>query len=453
MKFQIKDILEITGAELLLQTNTSGNFTISTDTRTISPEEIFLPLVGAKFDGHDFIKTAVENGCRGYFVDKKHKKQVDSYAGLVKFVIGVDDTLEAYLKLANAKRRKIKPLTIAVTGSSGKTTTKEMIFSVLSQQYKTHKSQLNHNNEVGLCQTLLRMPDDTEFLVVEMGMRGSGEIEVLSKYAQPDVAVITNIGTAHIGRLGSIENIAQAKCEIVKHLNKEGVLVSYNDELVKKTLFWKGKTAYYDLNDAQIIKTDDNGSQFIYKNNTYQLNVSGEYNIINALAAIEAGKLAGVSSDNIAKGLAQYKPIENRWQVIELENNVKIINDSYNANPDSMKASINATINSYKNSKIVLVLGDMGELGEHEDVLHREIGTFLNDKKISQLITIGDKARLITETVKNDATKIKSFSKNNEVVKYLINSIEPNSVVLLKASRSMSFEYIAEGLQEIKVGK
>ncbi|OGH98589.1 MAG: hypothetical protein A2104_07050 [Candidatus Melainabacteria bacterium GWF2_32_7] len=450
MKFQLKDILEITGGELLLQTNTSGSFTVSTDTRTVSPEEIFLPLVGAKFDGHDFIKTALDRGCRGYFVDKNHKNIVDSYSGAAKFVIGVDNTLEAYLKLANTNRRRINPIVIAVTGSSGKTTTKEMIFSVLSQQYKTHKSKLNHNNEIGLCQTLLNMPDDTEFLVVEMGMRGLGEIELLSKYAQPDMAVITNIGTAHIGRLGSIENIAKAKCEIVKYLNEEGVLISYNDELVRKTISWNGKAIYYGLtNNVEIIKSDFNASQFVYKNNTYELNVPGEYNIINALAAIKIGKLVGASSDNIAKGLAQYKPIENRWQVLELINNIKIINDSYNANPDSMKASIDATISSFKNSKIVLVLGDMAELGEHEGNLHREIGIFLNDKKVFEVIAVGEKAKLITKTIENQEIKIKSFSKNDEVVEYLIDNIESNSVVLLKASRCMSFENIAEGLQKI----
>ncbi|OGI23373.1 MAG: hypothetical protein A2287_08415 [Candidatus Melainabacteria bacterium RIFOXYA12_FULL_32_12] len=450
MKFQLRDILEITGGELLLQTNTSGSFTVSADTRTVSPEEIFLPLVGAKFDGHDFIKTALDRGCRGYFIDKNHKNIVDSHAGAAKFVIGVDNTLESYLKLANANRRRINPIVIAVTGSSGKTTTKEMIFSVLSQQYKTHKSKLNHNNEIGLCQTLLNMPDDTEFLVIEMGMRGLGEIELLSKYAQPDMAVITNIGTAHIGRLGSMENIAKAKCEIVKYLNEEGVLISYNDELVGKTLSWNGKAIYYGLtNNVEIIKSDFNASQFVYKNNTYELNVSGEYNITNALAAIEIGKLTGVSSDNIAKGLAQYKPIENRWQILELINNIKIINDSYNANPDSMKASIDATISSYKNSKIVLVLGDMAELGEHEDNLHREIGIFLNDKKVFEVIAVGEKAKLITKTIENQEIKIKSFSKNDEVVEYLIDNIESNSVVLLKASRCMSFENIAEGLQKI----
>ncbi|MFH0702475.1 MAG: UDP-N-acetylmuramoyl-tripeptide--D-alanyl-D-alanine ligase [bacterium] len=443
MKFQVKDILKITEGKLL--GDSEKKFFISTDTRTISPDEIFLPLVGANFNGHDFIETALNKGCFGYFTDKNHKDKANFHPDRAKFVIEVENTLEAYLKLANFKRNKINPIVIAVTGSSGKTTTKEMIFSVLSQQYKTHKSNLNHNNEVGLCQTLLGMPDDTEFLVVEMGMRALGEIEILSKYAEPDIAVITNIGPAHIGKLGSIENIARAKCEISKYLNKNGVIIAYNDPLIKKYLDWNRKIIYYSLNNSK-------DSEFIYKNNSYKLSVSGEYNITNSLAAIEIGLLYNISPETINKGLIQYRPIDNRWQIIELFNNIKLINDSYNANPDSVKASVNAMISSYPESKIILVLGDMAELGEYTDFYHREIGKFLNDKPIFELITVGEKAKLITETIKNNKIKIKSFTQNNEVVEYFINNFnkQANSAVLLKASRCMRFENIVEQLQRNK---
>lgn len=443
--FKIKEIIEITGAELLVSTDISGKFSISTDTRTIAGNDIFLPLLGQNFDGHNFINTALEKGVRGFFIDKNHKNINTANA---QFILLVDDTLEAYLKLANSRRHKIYPQVIAITGSSGKTTTKEMVYSVLSQQFRTYKSQLNHNNEVGLCQTLLNMPEDTEYLVVEMGMRASGEIELLSKYAEPDTAIITNIGTAHIGRLGSIENIAKAKCEITKYL--KDTLIAHDDELIRNNMNWNGKAIFYNLDRAKITKINSEGSQFVYKDDAYELNVAGEYNIVNSLAAIEAGLLAGISPSKISQGLSEYRPIINRWQVNELPNNIKLINDSYNANPDSVKAAINAILSSYPQNKAVLVLGDMAELGEHEEDLHKQIGNFLNDKPIYELVTVGDKASLIAKAVKNEKIKQKTFTKNDEAVKYLLENLEENSVILLKASRCMAFENIAEGL--IKVG-
>ena len=447
MKFQVKDIIEITGGELLLSTNMAGLFSISTDSRTISPEEIFLPLTGENFDGHNFIETAIEKGARGFFIDKKHKKEFNSLRNGVKFIISVENTLEAYLKLANFYRKKVNPIVIGITGSSGKTTTKEMMFSVLSQQYKTHKSKLNHNNEIGLCQTLLNMPADAEFLVIEMGMRGLGEIELLSKYAEPDIAIITNIGTSHIGRLGSIENIVKAKCEITKALNKEGMLIALDQNLTRQINDWKGKLIFYNLNDVKLNKINNKGSNFTYKGTQYQLNVPGEYNIMNALAAIEAAKAAGLTSDQIKAGLMSYQSLDNRGEIFELDNNIKIVNDSYNANPDSMIASITATISSYKKSKIVLVLGDMAELGDQETELHKSVGDFLSDKDIYELITVGEKAKYISSSLKNDKIKIKSFTQNVEAIEYLQKHLEPDSIVLLKASRCMSFEKIAEKLK------
>lgn len=445
MKLLVNDILTATDGNLIAKNNIEGKFNICTDTRTISSEDVFLPIVGKNFDGHDFINTALENGCKGILIDKKHSNLSSNFKN-ISFVIEVNDTLEAYLKIANFVRNKINPKVIAVTGSSGKTTTKEMLASVISEKLRTHKSKLNHNNEIGLCQTILTMPDDTEALVVEMGMRAQGEIELLSKYAQPDIAIITNIGTAHIGRLGSIENIAKAKCEITKFLKPDGTFISNYSPLVKNTSTWHGQTIYYDLKDTSITSTTEESSEFSFKGNTYQLNVSGEYNITNALAAIETGFKLGLTPQEINSGLLKYQPIENRWQIIQLSNNRKIINDSYNANPESVKASITAILSSYPTNKIYLILGDMGELGEYEEQLHREVGTFINNQPVYQLITVGDKAKWIAEEITNKNIKIKTFTSNNEVVKYLIDNFDDNSIGLIKASRSMNFDNIVNNL-------
>lgn len=448
MKFFINDLLNITSGKLIINNDSSEQYSISTDTRTITNENIFLPIVGTNFDGHDFINVAIDKGCKCFFVDKSHSNKIELSNINANIAIEVDDTLEAYLKIARFARRKINPKVIAITGSSGKTTTKEILTESLSARYKTHKSKLNHNNEMGLCQTILSMPDNTEFLVVEMGMRGSGEIELLSKHAEPDFVIITNIGAAHIGRLGSIENIAKAKCEIVKYLNKSGVLIAHDDQLIKDYSEWQGKTIYYSLfdKDLKILENKAEYSKFIYKENEYQLGVSGEHNILNSLAAIEVALIVGMTPSEISSGLLNYRHIDNRWQVTDLPENKKLINDSYNANPDSVKASINAVTGAYPEFKTYLVLGDMEELGEYEDKLHAEIGKFINNKNIYELITVGNKAKLIANAVTKKEIKINTFTRNDEVVKYLIENFNDNSIALIKASRSMRFHSIVESL-------
>lgn len=442
MRFSAEQILEITGGKLVFGNKTKEKFVISTDTRTISQENLFIPLKGASFDGHDFIAKAMDNGVVAYLVDNEEKVIKDEK---IEFVIAVNDCLEAYLRLANYKRKKVNPKVIAITGSSGKTTTKELVYSVLSQQFKTHKSKLNHNNEIGLCQTIMDMPDDTEFLVIEMGMRGLGEIELLSKYSEPDVAVITNVGTAHLGRLGSVENIAKAKCEIAKFLNKEGILIAHKNEFVEQFKNWAGKTLYYELNDdVEILNLAENSSKFAYKGKTFELSVPGEFNILNSLAAIEIGYLYGMLPEKINVGLKAYKPIENRWQIIELKNNVKIINDAYNANPDSVKATINAVVSAFSGMNKILVLGDMAELGDKEDFYHSEIGKFLTNKPVKEVITVGDKAKLIAEAINDSEINTVSFTNNDEVVKYLKNKEISNSLILFKASRCMALEKVVE---------
>lgn len=444
MQFNVAEILQITGGKLLINNNYDGNYTISTDTRTISAENLYLPLSGENFDGHNFIQPALDKGVKGYFTDKRHNIKADK----ADFAILVDDCLIAYLTLARQCRRRINPKIIAVTGSSGKTSVKEMIYSVLSVKYNTHKSLLNHNNEIGLCQTLMSMPIDTQFLVIEMGMRGKGEISLLSMYSEPDIAVITNVGTAHIGRLGSRENIAAAKCEIADYLNPDGVLIAHNDDLIKNSLSYPIKTIFYDKAD-KIISANDMGSEFIYKENIYKINVSGDYNITNALSAIETGLLCGMNTEEINSGLDLYHPVGNRWELIELSGNIKIINDSYNANPDSVKASVEAFIDTYACYNKIIVFGNMGELGEYEQELHRQTGKFFNEKVFQELITVGNLAALSADEIKNNKIKKNSFDKNQDVVKYLINSIKPDTAILLKASRCMKFEEIADSLVEI----
>lgn len=438
MKFSFEELVKATKSQVIFSTNQSGMFEISTDSRQAKNINVYLPIKGENFDGHNFIENAIENGARGYFTSNKSKIVKNA-----KFALFVKDTKIAFLELAAYAKSKIKPITIAITGSSGKTTTKEMAYSVFNEKFKTHKSPLNHNNEVGFCQTLLSMPTNTEVLIVEMGMRGLGEIELLSKYAQPDISIITNVGTAHLERLKTQRNIAKAKCEIISHAHIEGLLIANNDDLIKKENKFKGKTKYFSIKDTKIISQNKNSVEFIYKLSQYKLNVSGEYNVENAIAVIEAGLKFGLSPQFISKGLEKYSPIEKRWEETTV-NGFHIINDSYNANPESMKAALKTFLTNYQRP-LVLVLGDMGELGSNSSALHSHVGDFLNKFKYDVLICVGKLARNI---YRHANLKTVNFLDNKECTDYILNNIDRKSTLFFKASRAMKFEEIIEGLKK-----
>ena len=447
---KIKELIEVTGAEINnTDIDLNSDVNISTDTRTIQKGEIYLPLKGASFDGENFIEQALEKGAAASFCTKPHN--------IKSLLLKVPDTLTAYLQLANYRRHKLNPVVVAITGSSGKTTTKELVASVLSEKFKTFKTPLNHNNEIGFCQTVFEAPDDTEVLVLEMGMRGLGEIELLSKYAEPDVSIISNVGTAHIGRLGSRENIAKAKCEIVSHqgvnkgVNKGvNVFIAHDDELIKKTVNFDGEKIYYSIKEVKILDKNAHYSKFEYKGNTYELNVGGDYNIENALSAIIAGGKLGLTTEQIQNGLKKYKPIEKRWEGVGVNingNNIEVINDSYNANPESMRAFVDTILELYKN--YTLILGDMGELGTNEIKYHSDLGKYINDKKNlspdTKIISIGNLSKNITDSITKCETH--HFDSIEDTIPYLRKSINPETTLFLKASRSMKFEKIIELLK------
>ena len=430
---KIRDLIAATNAKVLKDIDENLDVKISTDTRTISKGDFYLPLKGASFDGEKFIEQALEKGAVGAFSTGENG------------TLQVEDTLKAYLELANWRRNKLNFKVVAITGSSGKTTTKELVASALSEKFKTFKTPLNHNNEIGFCQTIFEAPDDTEVLVLEMGMRGLGEIELLSKYSEPDITIISNIGTAHIGRLGSKENIAKAKCEIVKY-QRGNIFIAHDDELIKNTVEFSGKKIFYSIKDVKILEKNANYSQFEYKNHTYELNVGGDYNIENALSAINAGLALGMNEDEIKEGLKKYSPIEKRWEGVNASG-FEIINDSYNANPESMRAFVDTIFEHYKN--YVLILGDMGELGENEIKYHKELGEYINSHKLldknAKILTIGKLSKEISSQIVNCYSN--HFDSIEEIIPYIKENIEKSSTIFLKASRSMGFEKIIELLK------
>lgn len=440
MMFNREELIKATGAKPLKDAvRDNKNFNISTDTRTIQKGDIYLPLKGETFDGEKFIDKALASGAVGYFTTGN--KIYDN----AELVLKVSDTLGAYLDIAKFYRQKINPITVAITGSAGKTTTKELVYSVLSQKFKTQKTYSNHNNEIGFCQTVLGMDKDIKALIVEMGMRGFGEIELISTHLNPDYAIITNCGSAHVGRLGSLDNIAKAKCEITSGLKENGTFFALNQDIIKKHINFNGEKIYFSLDDTKIMEKAPSYSKFEYKNNIYELNVEGDYNISNALSAIELGLKLGLTTEEIKKGLSEYKPIEKRWELEEV-NGLKFINDSYNANPESMKASVKTFVELYKHP--VVILGNMGELGKNEIQYHKKVGQFLGklNKDVKYLV-VGDLAREIGLEIEKEKIFVKYFDTNESVSCYILENLNNSNTIFLKASRSMEFEKIIENIK------
>ncbi len=439
MKLNFSEIIKAAGPEVIKCKNSDAEFEFSTDTRTIKQGDIYIPLKGENFDGENFIENALNAGACGYFTSNKAK--IYNNSGIILYT---KDTKEAYLKLAGFYKNKINPYTIAVTGSSGKTTVKEMLYCVFKNAGETVKSLLNHNNEIGLCQTISSLESTAEYLIIEMGMRGSGEIELLSKYAEPDTAIIVNAGSAHIGRLGSLLNIAEAKFEITKYLKPSGVLIAHDNPLIRQINDNRHQTIYFGLNDKELsIKQMTNEySIFEYKGYTYKLNVSGEHNIQNALSVIEAGLFAKLDPQIIAEGLEEYMPVEKRWDVQNIAG-FKIINDSYNSNPESVKAALKAFLSFTKMPKSV-VLGDMGELGVNEKEYHIETGRFLERFECDYVLTLGRLAKYIEP----ENHKVKHFDSKHELAEFMKQNLKKGSDILLKASRFMKFEEIIEELKK-----
>ncbi|MGN0014373.1 MAG: UDP-N-acetylmuramoyl-tripeptide--D-alanyl-D-alanine ligase [Candidatus Gastranaerophilaceae bacterium] len=438
MTFSLEDLINATGAKPIIVNESEEDLIISTDTRTIGQGMIYLPLKGENFNGFDFIQKALDAGASGYFTESADDINLDA-----DIILLVENTKTAYLQIAEYYKNKIKPKTILITGSSGKTTVKEMMTAVMSVKFNTHKTKLNHNNEIGLCQTFLSMPENTEVLVAEGGMRGLGEIELLSKYTKPDAAIITNVGTAHIGRLGSVENIAKAKCEIVKYLDKNGIFVAPEDKLIRQFNNFDGEKKYVNFDDIEILNSSESGTEFLYKENNYFLSAEGVHNVQNACLVIETALFFGLTPLEIAEGLKNFKQIEKRWQLQEI-GNFKVINDCYNSNPDSVKAAVKTFLELYKGTKI-LVLGDMGELGELAVKYHIETGEFISQFDFDILLTCGE----LSKNINPANAKVEHFEDKKLLANYIADNYKDGAYILLKASRSMKFEDITEELNKI----
>lgn len=442
MKLTVKKILEITKGQLITGDENLEIESYSKDTRTIKKNDCYIGIKGETFDGNLFWEDAKEKGACACLLDSFEGKieEKDPFT-----IILVSDTIAAIQALAHYVRIESHAKVVAITGSAGKTSTKDMIASVLEEKYKILKTPGNLNGQIGLPLNILAYKDEPVW-VLEMGMNDFGQLKELSSIASPDVAVITNIGTAHIGILGSRENILKAKLEILEGMNDKGVLVLNGDNDLLKTVKTDLKQVTFGLESGNDIVATDikmDGEKTICKieNNEIEIPVMGEVFVYNALAAYAVGKLFSLTPEEIKNGIASFQMSNNRMNTIKTTK-FTIINDTYNANPDSVKSAIK-TLGTFKNRKVA-ILGDMLELGENEKKYHQEIGEFCNEK-IDVLITIG----VLSKNMFDKFTKEKYFFKTNEEAETKLKDIlKQDDVILVKASHSMKLDTIVNFLKE-----
>ncbi|HDR8193367.1 TPA: UDP-N-acetylmuramoyl-tripeptide--D-alanyl-D-alanine ligase [Bacillus thuringiensis] len=419
------------------------------DSKKITKGNLFVPIIRVK-DGHDYVKEAMEKGAAASLWKKSYG---DPPKGIP--IIFVDDTLLALQKIARYYRKTSNVKVIGITGSNGKTMVKDIISTILSTTYRVHKTKGNLNSQIGLPLTILEMKQDTEFLILEMGMSETGQIRNLAQIAQPDVAIITMIGQSHLETLGSREEIAKAKFEIVDGLNDGGLFLYNGDEpllsqninmlgIESKSFGGKYTNDLFPTN----VQLDEYGVHFKLNHSKIQYDVPlhGKHNIFNTIVGIAVGQFYKVPIEKIQEALQQINITQMRFQFLTAKTGFTIINDAWNASPSSMKVAIETLqkLNAYK--KKIIVIGDMLELGKKAETYYREIGKMLNEESIQYVFTYGELAKIVAEEARKNyhTGKIKSFDNKAKIAEEVLKVITKKDVVLLKGSRGMALEEIVQ---------
>ena len=441
-KCDFEDDIEITG--------------VSTDTRTINKGDLFIALSGEKFDAHDYIDVAENNGACAVVCSKEVKADVP--------VLYVDDTLLALHRLAAYYKSTLDIKVVAVTGSNGKTTTRDMTAAVLASKYKVYSTAKNFNNEIGLPKSVLELDNSYDVAVLEMGMNHLGEISRLTNIAKPDIALITNVGKAHIGNLGSQENILKAKLEIIEGLSKDGLLIINGDDALLKTADTKSfEKAFIGIGEephkslyAKNIQAKDGCTCFtaVYDGKEYSgfIPVLGNYNVLNAMEAMRAGATLGVDISDAFTALEGYKSVGMR-QETEIVNGVKIVKDYYNSSPDSARVALETLETHAGSGKKIAFLGEMLELGEYAATEHFNLGKMCEKNKLDFAFFIGDNCDEFKKGMPENSTVFKKDEREalENAIKDFVEkgNINPGDAVLVKGSRGMKMEQFYEYLKTI----
>ena len=449
----IDEILHITQGELLQGTRSAAITNVAIDSRKIKNNDLYVPIVGETNNGHDYISQACSNGGRVCLTQERNRPFPAEMT-----VIYVVSTLTAMKTLAGFNRHRYHIPVIAITGSSGKTTTKDLVAAVLSQKYDTLKTEGNFNNEYGIPQTLFNLGPDYQIAVIEMGMDHLGDISKSIQLVDPDISVITNIGLSHIERLKTQENIYLAKKEILQTLTSTGIAYVNGDDIFLKkltaekkryqvkTFGLQGEHTVTALNYTSSQAGLEIQVEWEHRNEVFTFNYPGEHNVYNCLVAIGLGYFYEMTQPEIQKGLDAFVPSGNRMDIFTI-GEIKVINDSYNANPDAMRASLDvlATLGCDYQRKIA-ILGDMLEMGEYGPAAHLEIGSYAKDKA-DILIGVGNLGRSICRGYEN-AGQVYQVSDALAAGACLKEIARPKDIILIKASRGMGLERVIDFIKE-----
>jgi UDP-N-acetylmuramoyl-tripeptide--D-alanyl-D-alanine ligase len=441
---------------------------VSTDSRKIGAGELFIPLIGEQHDAHDFIPQVIERGCRILILSKQPEEIRVSEGTLNECgeigdpldLILVSDTTKALQDLASFYLSLFHIRKIGVTGSTGKTTTKEMLYSIFSEKYKTARNIGNLNNHIGLPLTVLSLPEDTEAGIFEMGMSELGEIDLLAELVRPDIGIITNIGISHIENLGSRQNILKAKMEITNYFSNDGILIvnedndflSRDDVSGNYHVITTGETGRSNFIISSIVDRGEDGVEFSIEHKqeiqAFRLGIPGRHNAYNAALAVAAAVCSGITMKEAAAGLLNLEITDKRLN-IKGKNGMKVIDDTYNASPDSMKAAIDVLI-STKGFRKLAILADMFELGENSDSFHAEVGKYAAESGVDHVLAVGTHAKHIADAAAQilGEDKVHYYATKELLMNDIGSMISSGDVILVKGSRGMAMDQVVKKIME-----
>ncbi|MEC4673913.1 MAG: UDP-N-acetylmuramoyl-tripeptide--D-alanyl-D-alanine ligase [Nitrospirota bacterium] len=465
--FTAEEIILATGGVLLQGTKSQRVSRVCTDSRLARKGDVFFALQGEDFDGHQFVDQVVACGVGGIVIDEGCAEQIldglTQDAGAVGsnglFVIGVDDTLIAYQELAAFHRRRFEIPVIAITGSNGKTTTKEMVARTLAQRWCVLKTEANFNNRIGVPQTLFQLTEQHEVAVLEMGVDAEGQTTRLCEIATPTIGVVTNIGPDHLEFFGSLDGSARAKAEILSALPNDGTIVLNSDDTffpflkdrVHSHMVSFGFNANAQFRASAVAQVGDQTTfraQVPDQSRGHQVSVKvhGQHNVLNAMAAVAVGRVLGLSMEKIKAGLADFRPVDMRSQ-IRRDQGFTIIEDCYNANPASMKAAIDLLVEMGKSNQTIAVLGDMLELGHEANQLHRDVGAYVSAQGVTRLVACGNLGKEFAKGARAHGMSQEAVMEvpgANDASTVLADVAQVGDVILLKASRGMRLERVLQ---------
>ncbi|HWQ79684.1 MAG TPA: UDP-N-acetylmuramoyl-tripeptide--D-alanyl-D-alanine ligase [Anaerovoracaceae bacterium] len=472
-KLTIEQITKAVKGDLLLGDPDDVITGVSTDSRKITEGDAFFSLIGEQHDAHDFIPQAIGGGCRTVILSRTsdaealREKYSDHHNAVNRNrpfnLILVGDTTKALQDLASYYLSLFSIIKIGVTGSTGKTTTKEMLYWIFSKKYRTARNPGNLNNHIGLPLTVLSLPEDTEAAIFEMGMSELGEIDLLAELVRPDIGIITNIGISHIENLGSRENILKAKLEIANYFTEDGILIVNEDnDLLSRDhirgngryhVVTAGKTGRSNFIISNIADFGEEGIEFTIEHRealqTFRLNVPGRHNAYNGALAVAAAVSCGITMAEAAAGLLKLEITDKRLS-IKGKNGMKIIDDTYNASPDSMRAAIDV-LNATKGFRKIAILADMFELGENSSVFHAEVGRYAAEIGPDLLVAVGDQAKHIAEAAREilGENKVRYYRTKELLIQDIGSMISSGDVILLKGSRGMAMDQVVRKIMEM----